>query len=327
MSRPPDSFPISTTPPVPEDTGSMNGRRVIAVATVATLVFSARPPGLEAQFCVPPGSSCAGEQPAESRVSGELLAAGVNIAIGGLTAGVRQWRADGSFLDGLWRGALGGAGTYAGKTIVASDFMGAGLLGRSVAAAGASITRNASEGRPTFDRLILPFGFVRLHWRPSHGDVHASFDVPGIAAIAGIYLSDLGADLNLGRTLDSGAPVFMARDGDSGRTWSGRQVFGAVILRADAWGLLDDDPLLTLALRHERIHVLQHDQAYILWTEPIDHALLNRFGSPAWLVRHVDLSMSGTAASALKLALPRSFQVWEDEAHFMSGTGGDRILR
>jgi hypothetical protein len=262
----------------------------------------------------------------ESRTAGDLLTLGANMAIGGLTAGIRQWHSDdGSFWDGLWRGALGGAGTYAGKRIVTSDMPGAGLFGRGVAAAGASVTRNASEGNPLFDTLVLPVGFVRLHWRPAHGTVQSSFDIPGIAAIAGVYASGLGASLDVARSLDTGAPVFMARDWERDDGWHGRHAFGAVLLRGDPADRVDHGALVTLALHHERIHVLQYDQTFILWNEPVEKALLTSLGSPSWVVRSVDLSLYAAALAGVKRFLPRNYQVWEIEADFLARTSGDRF--
>lgn len=305
----------------------MNDGRTTAVAVFTALLLGAGAAPIVAQTCVdlPGGSAqrpCMVVQQGESRATGELLALSVNAAIGGLTAGVRQWQADRSFLDGFWRGALGGVGTYAGKRIVVSDFDGAGLLGRTVAAAGASVTRNASDGRPMFDRLTLPVGFIRFDWRPARGDLHTSFDIPVMAAVAGIYMSDLGASLDIGRTLGTGAPVFMARNWTRERGWSARQIFGSVLLRGDAAVDQDHDRLLEHALYHERIHVLQYDQSSILWNEPFETALLTSLGSPGWLISRFDFSLVAVGVSAGKFLIPSDFHVWEDEAHFMGRTRG-----
>lgn len=253
------------------------------------------------------------------------MALGANMALGGLTAGIRQWRSDhGSFWDGLWRGAVGGVGMYAGKRLATSETFGAGLLGRGVAAAGASMTRNASEGKPLFDTLILPVGFVRLHWRPAQHDLDTSIDVPNVASIAGIYMSGLGPSLDLLRTLDTGAPVFMARDWDRSVGWHGRHAFGAVLLRGDSplARTAEHEALVARSLRHERMHVLQYDQAFILWNEPIEQVVHDRLGSPSWL-RSMDLSLYAVGLAGMKAFLPETWQVWELEADFLGRTAGD----
>lgn len=293
---------------------------------MAVLVLGLIPTHAAAQMCVAiKGPSVPCPVSPESRVTGDLLALGANVAVGGLTAGIRQWRSDdGSFWDGLWRGAIGGVGMYAGKRIVASETFGAGMLGRGVAAAGASMTRNASEGKPLFDTLILPVGFVRLHWQPARRELRSSFDVPNIAAIAGIYVSGLGPSLDIARTLDTGAPVFMARDWDRTVGWHGRHVFGAVLLRGDAplGSSAEHDALVTRSLHHERIHVLQYDQAFILWNEPVEKAVLARLGSPSWL-QSMDLSLYAVGVAGLKSFLPPNWQLWEIEADFLARTTAD----
>lgn len=296
----------------------MNG--AIRIATIFSLVVSAAATPASAQKCVATrGGACSEES---SRTSAELVALGANALIGGLTAGVRQWRAEGSFIDAFWRGAVGGTGTYAGKRIVVSDFAGAGILGRGVAAAGASVTRNAAEGKPMFDRLTLPVSFVRFDWRLADGDVRASLDVPGLAAVAGIYMSDVGASLDVTRSLGTGAPVFMARNWTSERGWIGRQILGAVLLRGDAVAGLDHERLLRDALYHERIHVVQYDQISILWNEPLETRVLQKLNSPEWLISRTDLSLIAIGLSGAKFLLPGSLHIWEEEAHFMARTGG-----
>lgn len=304
----------------------MNYRRTSAVALLLALLIGASAEPASAQNCFRlqnGGQWTCGPEAEASRFSGEILTLGVNAAIGGVTAGVRQWRADRSFLEGFWRGAIGGVGTYAGKRIVVSDFDGAGLLGRTVAAAGASVTRNASDGKPMLDRLTIPVAFVRFEWSPARGELHTSLDVAGMGAIAGIYMSGLGPSLDIGRTLDTGAPVFMARDWERWRGWAGRQIFGAVLLRGDEAVEPDHDVLLENALHHERIHVLQYDQSSILWNEPFETAVLKSFNSPDWVISRLDFSMVAVGLSATKFLLPRDVHVWEDEAHFLGRTGGD----
>lgn len=84
--------------------------------------------------------------------------------LGGLTAGIVQRLRGGSFSDGFARGAVGGAVAYAGRRIAAERFDGAGLLGRQVGAVGASVVRNASERRPSLERLFFPAGPLHVYW-------------------------------------------------------------------------------------------------------------------------------------------------------------------
>src|SRR5690606_5020089 len=74
----------------------------------------------------------------------EFTVLGFNAVLGGLTAGIRQWRSGRSFSDGCSRGFRGGGVVYAWKRSAAERCPSAGLIGRGVAGAGGSIVRNAS---------------------------------------------------------------------------------------------------------------------------------------------------------------------------------------
>ncbi len=89
------------------------------------------------------GALCAGAGPASGQCSMTLLACepppslwdratifGVNALLGGLSAGVLQAANGGSFLDGRWRGTLGGGLVNGGKRLAAHRVSGAGRLGR-----------------------------------------------------------------------------------------------------------------------------------------------------------------------------------------------------
>lgn len=298
---------------------------VPAAATIALLLVLATAPRVNAQApCAsrscPPARSGPG---LSDETRGRLLSLGVNVALGGLTAAIRQWRNDGSFLDGLWRGAAGGAGTYAGKVVVTRTFPGAGVLGRSVAAVGASVTRNASEGNPSFDRLVLPLGPVRFHWYPAAGDLHASIDVLGAASILGTYIVRIGAALDVTRTLHSGTPVFLAQDWERDWGWRARHVGGTIILRGDASDDADHDALMARALGHERVHLLQYDQAYILWSEPLERRLLAGLGASPRATRTLDLSLHALVLVGLNALIPYEDQPWEREANILADTFGD----
>jgi hypothetical protein len=256
--------------------------------------------------------------------SGQLAALGANVAVGGLTAGIRQWRGEGSFWDGLWRGGAGGAATYLGKRIVAVDSPVPAVVGRKIAAVGASVTRNASENEPSFERVMIPLGPARFHLEPRAGTVHTSLDLFAAAAIVGTYMAGLGASLDLRRSLESGAPVFLAHDWKRDWGWQGRHVGGAILLRGDDPGTREHGELMTRALGHERVHLLQYDQAYILWGEALERRVLEGVGAPPGLVRRLDASLSGIAFSALGAVLPHRLVPWETEADILAKTLRDR---
>src|SRR5690606_26359427 len=55
-----------------------------------------------------------GRGAAQATLSQELVVAGANTLLGGLTSGIMSWVRGESFLEGLWGGALGGGVPYAG---------------------------------------------------------------------------------------------------------------------------------------------------------------------------------------------------------------------
>jgi hypothetical protein len=259
----------------------------------------------------------------------ELLVMAANVALGGLTAGVRQWRGDGSFGDGFRKGALGGAGTYLGKRLVVRDDLASGVLGRAVAAGGASVVRNASEGRPAFERVVLPVGPLRVRWFPSEGDWYASLDLAAAGSIVWAQLGGMGVRLDPVRTLATGAPVFLAHRWEPEWGWHGRHAFGMIVLRGDdgARGAVSPfpsyDELMRRALGHERVHLIQYDQAYILWGESLERGLMERMGLPERFVRSVDPSLHGLAVSALDRVLSHDRRPWEWEADALANTNPD----
>ncbi|HSL71144.1 MAG TPA: hypothetical protein VK864_12940, partial [Longimicrobiales bacterium] len=139
--------------------------------------------------------------------AGQVTALGANALFGGLTAGVLQELRGGSFKDGFTRGVLGGSVTYVGKRVAGRRFDGAGLAGREISAVGASIVRNASAGRPTFESLILPLGPVNFHLSPKTRDLFVSLDVIGAAFL--VYgLAEPELHFQVGESISAGAPVF-----------------------------------------------------------------------------------------------------------------------
>jgi hypothetical protein len=293
-------------------------RRARAVALVTVLAAAAPaavPAHVAAQMPAPPPL----HEP-QAIVSDHAAVLAVNVALAGLTAGVRQWRSGGSFVDGLWRGSLGGAGTYAGKLIVSVDAPGSGLAGRAVAAAGASVSRNAADGVPMFHRLVIPVGFVRMHWEPAARSLRTSIDVTGAGAVVGSYLAGVGASLDMRRTLSSGAPVFMAREWESDWGWHARHVAGTIVLRGDSPDDLRHDRFIARALAHEQVHVIQYDQAWILWSEPVERRVLEALGASPLLARSMDLSLHAGVILGLNALIPYDARPWEREADIISGT-------
>jgi len=252
------------------------------------------------------------------RWAGEFAALSANGLLGGLTAGVTRRMRGGSFQDGFMRGLLGGAASWAGKRVAAARFDGAGLLGREVSAAGASLVRNAGDARPLLDRLWLPLGPVWLEVGAGRG-VRARLDV--VAAAWTMYaVAEPELELDGGASLSSGAFLFRTHgkllrthdNDDAAGTANGSVIFLADI---PAYGAAFRER----AAAHERIHVLQEDQLAIQWTDPALRWAADRAGLPAAANRFLLYNVSAELMRVLGGLIPTyRDRPWELEAAFFA---------
>lgn len=237
-----------------------------------------------------------------------------NVLLSGLAAGLRQELRGGSFRDGFTRGALGGSVVFAGKRAAAERFPGAGLLGRQVAAVGASVAWNAAEGRGSLSRLMVPLGPVRLYLRNGPGagvsaraDLHTLFWV-----VYGGLEPELRLDV--GRSLSAGAPVFRAPGHKL--VWPGREgaasgfAPGGVVFLGEPSGNGDLESLFA----HERIHVLQDDQLFLLAGDPLEGWILGRVPGGRIADRYVDLNLGALLLLRVGLHAEYAARPWEMEA-------------
>lgn len=243
-----------------------------------------------------------------------------NAVLGGLTVGlwarIRGGEADDGFVAGLVGGALG----FAGKRVAAEPWEGAGLLGRQISSVGASVVRNASDGRAATGRLVFPVGPLRIYWAREGGrNVNVRVDLPTVAGA--VYALAADAGLDTGASLSSGALVFSTARTD---VTPGRATGATVLLREDH-DLSRAERAAVFA--HERVHVIQYDQALSSLGEPLDTWLVGLFSdSPEG--RWVDLGMIGLVAVVAKQSgWPRP--PWELEADGLDGLDGpvDRGVR
>ncbi|HUH11634.1 MAG TPA: hypothetical protein VMK65_00935 [Longimicrobiales bacterium] len=255
---------------------------------------------------------------------GQFTVLAGNAALGALSAGILQELRGGSFRDGFTRGAAGGAVVYAGKRLAVQEFDGSGLLGRQVAAVGSSMVRNAAEARPALARLWLPVGPVQLTWdrQAEEGSgVHARLDVLAAATLAWAA-AEPQLELDWGRTLSAGAPVFgveemlMRGPGDDFDT-TGMEVSGTI--------LLSDIELFGREYRrrvfaHERVHVLQTDFFARAWTAPLMEWALEEIPGGRHVGRFLDFDMADVLITALEIAAFKSYEgrPWELEAEWLA---------
>jgi hypothetical protein len=272
---------------------------------------------VSAQSVTRPGEEWSEDLPPLRGLSGQVTLLGANMVLSGLTGGVLRWHGGGSFLRGFGEGALGGAAIYAGKAMVARGGDGLPFVGRQVAAAGGSVVRNVGAGQSALEELTFPVGPLRVHVSPRSGQAaRLSADLLGIAGLVTVLVvHDVSVDWSA--TLTSAAPVLIAADPNDELSFNGRHVAGTILVR-DRYRDLGPDRYAE-ALAHERVHLLQYDQFALLWSAPVETALLGSWGWTRRLEPHVDLGLHGALAPLLRL-LPGHSNPLELEANFLADT-------
>lgn len=295
----------------------MTPRRALALLLV---VATTLPIAATAQVC--PYRSCPGTPPETARRGTRLETAGINALLGGATAGLLRLARGGTPREALRAGAAGVAGgalVYAGKRVAVEEWDGAGLAGRELAAVGASVVYNASSGRGALSRVVLPLGPVRLYLHADSGfRVNPRLDL-GSAVATAVMAGQRGSSLDWGESLSAGAPVFRRAPGHGLLGSGGRHVAGVVQVDDP------DDPSdagevrqARDALRHERVHVVQNDQAYLFWAAPLEDALLGGTRAGRALRRHLDLGLHLPMAALANEMVDYAARPWEREAYLLN---------
>lgn len=217
--------------------------------------------------------------------TGHITFLGANAFLGGVTAGVLQKVRGGDFRDGFTGGAAGGALAYGGRRLAVERFYGAGLIGRQVSAVGVSVVSNASEGREHLERLVLPFGPLRLHVDRSAGvTIRPKLAALELATMVGLALRH-ETEFDWSASVSAGTPVFVSPGrwilGDDQQV-NGRQMWGSIIIS----DMSDLDFETTFG--HERVHVLQHDFTFLSWSHPVERRMAEWSEPTRRIHRYVD---------------------------------------
>ena len=195
--------------------------------------------------------------------SQDLKLAAYNVAIGAVSGGVGalingdQAPPLRRFARGAGWGALGGGIAYAGKWqtgyVLANERIAHALPARLLHDAGLSIVENAAHDRPPLDRLSTYLGLVRVDVRPRSGDVQVRL-LPVRTIVFGLFLLDSDLDLDVGRSLAFGSPLFVADEISTifgGGQFTGFAAYGSVVIKRQRNGFNYG------ITGHELIHVMQ----------------------------------------------------------------------
>ncbi len=206
--------------------------------------------------------------------------AGVNAAIGGLSAAVRAWHGHRSVREALLGGTAGGLVTYGGMRMVgASTPM--RVPGLMLTGLGASLSRNAAAGVPMLSRVVLPMPLGALEL--GFGDAfHARYRLSATSLLMTSYVALArpgGASLDFGKSLASLSPVFITNGGlhvvgSSTNADAAGQQFLRVIMLSE-----QSNKPWEAVMRHESVHVAQELRDQILFADDIGDALLAKGGT------------------------------------------------
>jgi hypothetical protein len=236
----------------------------------------------------------------------------LNALVTGLASGVvAEIRGTSGFRHALVQGLLGGSIAFAGKRLAAERFRGAGLAGRQVAAVGASIARNGQLGRSPLAELVLPGPGVWLYWDRSSSSVLVRPDLTTLFWTAfGLVREEFRLDL--GMSLSTGAPVFVA---DDHRFEDG--INGFVEGRVMFLSRLGSSPLGDVRA-HESVHVIQSDLSWTVWALPLETWLLSKNGLGRWISERSNLGVTaGLPQQVGPWLWPRERNPFEVEAEFL----------
>ena len=139
---------------------------------------------------------------------------------------------------------------------------------------------------------------------------------------------------DLSESVSSGAVVFRRYVSAGQVPWEGVQVAGVVQIRHAPYEK-DDGVTVAQDVRdflagvtaHERVHVLQYDQSFLLWSAPAEDAVLDRSRAGRALHRNFDLGVGVALWASMNAAIPSDDRPWEREAYFISRTFPEQIGR
>lgn len=277
-------------------------RQRVAAALLAATIALVEP--LSARAQVTPQSGGGGDTRA-------LVATGVaNAALSGAVAALIAASSDRSVSDAFWRGALGGSLQFAGK---AAAGHGLGAIARQIGGVGASVTSNALRNRRSFECLELPLAFLRLHLRDCDSRPLVTIDLPTLVGVV-VIVAD-GGRFDAPASLQSGALVFSAEARD-------RPAIGGWALAGSLMYVRSEERALERhRVRHELVHVIQHDALQTVVSNPAE-ARLTAVLRPRFLrvvFQHIDLGLYVPAGLLLERTPLNPRSLLEREARALDG--------
>jgi hypothetical protein len=250
------------------------------------------------------------QQPVSARTTSDAKLLVVNVALGGLTAGVWRVVTRKPLVGGLVRGAAAGAVVYAGKKIIAEETPLAWWGGRQIAAIASSEVVNAAESLPILERVVLPLGPIRFHVdRLAPRKVMPRLDALQSIAIVAFAIHP-ATRFSAKESLATGVVVFV----NESRKFDGYHVAGVISLtEALTSGFLV--ACKRSILSHELIHASQYDFTFTAWSDATQTAISRRVRTAAFITRFIDVNLTLPLPYAVNRLMEYNDRPWEIEAY------------
>ena len=143
----------------------------------------------------------------ENDLENRVLVAATNTALGAVLGCIGAEISGNGCVDGLWKGSVGGAVTYAGMELGSynAEVPFTGLAGRQIVSLGSSMTSNAMFSRELLQRYETDFGPIVFSIDRNDG---FNLSIMPIATHAFFYNLTMGNNLNMLESLEDGTFVF-----------------------------------------------------------------------------------------------------------------------
>jgi hypothetical protein len=256
------------------------------------------------------GGEAYAQQPVTAHTTSDAKLLAVNVALGGLTAGVWRVMTRKPLIGGVVRGAAAGAVVYAGKKIIAEESPLAWWGGRQIAAMASSEVANAAESLPILQRVVLPLGPIRIHVdRLAPRKVMPRLDALQSIAIVAFAIHP-ATRFSAKESFATGAVVFV----NENTKFDGYHVAGVLSLSERLTGEILLRCKRTI-LSHELIHSSQYDFTFTAWSDATQAAISRRVQPVAFITRFVDLNLALPAPYLVNRLIEYDDRPWEIEAY------------
>ena len=256
------------------------------------------------------GGEVHAQQLVPPRTTSDAKIFAVNVALGGVTAGVWRVLTRKPLVAGVVRGAAAGAVVYAGKKIIAEETPLAWWGGRQIAAIASSEISNAAENLPILQRVVLPLGPVRIHLdRLASHKVMPRLDALQSIAIV-LFAIHPATRFSAKESFATGEIIFI----NENDRFDGYHVAGVISL----------SEVLTSAflsackrsiLSHELIHAAQYDFTFTAWSDATQGAISRRLPAAASITRFIDVNLTLPMPYVTNKILKYGDRPWEIEAY------------